>query len=219
MKITNFEQFKFECQLAFLEESLVEEGVNTLKWVNLTKPKLNQTSNYLFPSIKLQRVTRDFSIMNSLGFINLYSYFDKIPLEYCLHILFNPPKSKLTEFDVILEEFRKLNTFVECTMLDENVYVISLMMFEEYKYVFYPFINGEYTKLGAVYASLFPSGNTNGQDIHSKQYHVINHTEFLQQKKETMLGLKENALSSIELDEKIHLNREILNYNYIKNNK
>jgi hypothetical protein len=34
-----------------------------------------------------------------------------------------------------------------------------------------------------------------------------------------MLGLKENALSFIELDEKIHLNREILNYNYIKNNK
>ena len=40
----------------------------------------------------------------------------------------------------------------------------------------------------------------------------------LQKKLEVNLGLKEGILNNIELDEKIVLKKEILNYNYIKRN-
>ena len=219
MRIENFEQFKFQCKLAFLEDVLIEQENKDLKFVNLIKPKLNQTSSYLFPSIKLERVVQDFKVLEEIGFINLYSYFDKIELEHCLHILFNPAKSKLEEFEKILDKFKQLNTFVEITKLDENVYVISLIMFEEFKYIFYSFINSEYTKLGVRYAERFKIGETNGQNTYSKHYHIITHSEFLQDKLERDLLLKQGFLDNIELDKKIDLQQEILNYNYIKSIK
>lgn len=219
MRIEDFEQFKFQCKLAFLEDVLIEQETKDLKFVNLVKPKLNQTSSYLFPSIKLERVVQDFKVLEEIGFINLYSYFDKIELEYCLHILFNPPISKLEEFDKILDKFKQLTTFVEITKLDENVYVISLVMFEEYRQIFYPFINSEYTKLGIKYAERFKIGEINGQNTYSKHYHIITHSEFLQDKLERDLGLKQGFLNNIELDKKIDLQQEILNYNYIKQQK
>lgn len=216
MKITNFEEFKFQCELAFLEDSLIEKEVSEMKFINLIKPRLNQSSNYLFPSIKLQRIAKNFDPINNIGFINLYSYYKEIPVEYCLHLLFNPAKSKLEEFEKILVDFKKLTTFVECTKLDENVFVISLMMFEEYKNIFYPFINSEYSKMGVTYGNTFPYETVNDQKIYSKQYHVINHTEYFQTKKETELGLKPNYLKDVELDQLIDLKKEILNYKFIK---
>ena len=51
--ITNFEEFQFQCKLAFLEDVFLEEEITELRNVNLIKPKFNQTSLYLFPSIKL----------------------------------------------------------------------------------------------------------------------------------------------------------------------
>ena len=217
MKVKNFEELRFQCELAFLEDSLIKKEVSEMKFINLIKPRLNQSSNYLFPSIKLQRIAKNFDPINNIGFINLYSYYKEIPVEYCLHLLFNPAKSKLEEFEKILGDFKKLTTFVECTKIDENVFIISLIMFEEYKHIFYPFINGKYTGMGILYSNTFPYETVNGQKIYSKQYHVINHTEYFQTKKENELGLKPNYLKDIELDQEIDLKKEILNYNYIKN--
>jgi hypothetical protein len=216
--ITNFEEFQFQCKLAFLEDVFFEEEITELKNVNLIKPKFNQSSLYLFPSIKLEAIVNNFNILAEKGFINLYSYYEKLPIEYCLHLVFNPPISKTEEFEKLLDKFKKLNTFVELNKLDENVYIVSIIIDDLYKYIFYPFINGKYSKMGEKYAKLFPYETLNGKEIKSKQYHVITHSSDLQKKLEVNLGLKEDILNDIELDEKIVLKKEILNYNYIKRN-
>jgi hypothetical protein len=216
--ITNFEEFQFQCKLAFLEDVFLEEEITELRNVNLIKPKFNQTSLYLFPSIKLESIVNSFNILSEKGFINLYSYYEKLPIEYCLHLVFNPPLSKVEEFEFLLKKFKKLSTFVEETKLDENVYIISVIIDDIHKNVFYPFINGQYSKMGEKYANLFPFETLNGKEIKRKEYHVITHSIDLQKKLEVNLGLKEGILNNIELDEKIVLKKEILNYNYIKRN-
>lgn len=218
MKINNFEDFKFQCSLEFLEDTVVEEIVEKERsFVNLIKPKLNKTSSYLFPSIRLERILTGFGVLQEIGFINMYCYYDAIPIEYGLHLLFNPPISKLESFKELLEKFKNLTTFVDSTQLDENVFVISLVILQESKEVFYPFINSNYSKMGDKYADLFVFSSTNGEKVYKKEYHVIKHTEFLQKKLETDLNLKEDTLINTELDEKINLKEEILNYKYIKN--
>jgi hypothetical protein len=163
--ITNFEEFQFQCKLAFLEDVFLEEENTELKNVNLIKPKFNQTSLYLFPSIRLERVVSDFKTISDVGFINLYSYYEKIPIEYCLHLLFNPPLSKMNEFEEIKKQLKGFYTFVEETQLDENVFAFSIMIDNIYKNVFYPFINGQYSKMGEKYANLFPFETLNGKEI------------------------------------------------------
>ena len=218
MEIVNFEQLKLKCELLFLEDILIEEEEEIPKFVNLIKPKLNQSSKYLFPSLKLEKVTKDFKVLTDLGFINLYSYYKELPIEYCIHLVFNPAKSRLLEFEELLDKFRSLSTFVNLTKLDDNVYCISLMMYEEFRYVFYPFINGSYRKMGVKYASLFPYTQVSSDTkVYSKYFHVITHSEYLQNKMEVDLGIKEGTLDELELDSKIELEKEILNYNYIKN--
>jgi hypothetical protein len=216
--ITNFEEFQFQCKLAFLEDVFLEEENTELKNVNLIKPKFNQTSLYLFPSIRLERVVSDFKTISDVGFINLYSYYEKIPIEYCLHLLFNPPLSKMNEFEEIKKQLKGFYTFVEETQLDENVFAFSIMIDNIYKNVFYPFINGQYSKMGEKYANLFPFETLNGKEIKRKEYHVITHSEYMQGKLEHDLGLIEGSLKEIELDKYINLREEILNYNYIKKN-
>jgi hypothetical protein len=216
--ITNFEEFQFQCKLAFLEDVFLEEEITELKNVNLIKPKFNQTSLYLFPSIKLEAIVNNFNILAEKGFINLYSYYEKLPIEYCLHLVFNPPISKTEEFERLLDKFKKLSTFVEETKLDENVYIISVIIDDIHKNVFYPFINGQYSKMGEKYANLFPFETLNGKEIKRKEYHVITHSEYMQGKLEHDLGLIEGSLKEIELDKYINLREEILNYNYIKKN-
>lgn len=215
-EITNYEEFKFECELAFLED-IFFEGEKEFKNVNLPKIVLNQSSLYLFPALKLEKVTTDFVALQKLGFINMYIYFKEIPIEYCLHLLFNPAISKEYEFQLILEKFKGLSGFTEVSRLDENVYVLSIMMQKEYRNVFYPFINSKYSKMGSGYASLFPHIIEDGSKKQRKQYGAINHTQEFQIHLEKELGLKEGLLDRIELDKKLDLKKEILNYNYIKN--
>lgn len=221
MKIKNFEDFKFQCNIAFLEEVLREEDleIEENKYINLPKPALNKTSRYLFPSIRLERILSGFKVLQEIGFVNMYCYYDKIPIEYSLHLLFNPPVSKLIEFADLLDKFSKLPTFIESTKLNDNVFVISLLMLEENKKVFYPFINAEYSKMGEGYADLFAFSSVNGEKVYKQEYHIIKHTEFLQKKKEQELGLRENFLATIELDSEMNLQEEILNYKYIKNGR
>ncbi len=209
-KIKNYEEFLKLCQ-EINNQEFIEEEVD----VNMPQYENNLTTTYLLNAIGIPTSITTFKRLKEIGFINLFLHFKNIELEHCLHLLFNPSKSKIEEFEELSVQLQNAPNFVKITKIANNCFIITMKMLDKNKQVYYPFINSDYSKMGLDYANNYFKKDYNTK---LKQYLVISRDENLRIKKEKELNLKENFLLEVELEEKLNLNKEIITKELIYGN-
>lgn len=209
-KVKNYEEFLKLCQ-EINNQEFIEEEID----INLSQYKNNLTTTYLLTAIGIPTSITTFQMLKNVGFINLYLYFKNIEIEYCLHLLFNPSKSKIEEFNELTEQLKTVSNFVKLTKLANNCFVLTMSILDKNKKVFYPFINSDYSKMGLDYANNYFKRSYEDK---LPQYLVISKDESLRIKKEKELNLKEGYLLEVELEEKLDLKKEIITKELIYGN-
>lgn len=209
-KVKNYKEFLKLCQ-EINNQEFIEEEVD----VNMPQYQNNLTTTYLLNAIGIPTSITTFKRLKEIGFINLFLHFKNIELEHCLHLLFNPSKSKIEEFEELLVQLQNVPNFVKITKIANNCFIITMKMLDKNKQVYYPFINSDYSKMGLDYANNYFKKDYNTK---LKQYLVISRDENFRIKKEKELNLKENFLLEVELEEKLNLNKEIITKELIYGN-
>jgi len=205
-KVENYEEFLKLCQ-----QINNQEFVNKEIDINISQQGNNLTTNYLLCSLGIPISYTTFDKLKKVGFINLYLHFKNIEIEYCLHLLFNPAKSKITEFNQLEIQLQTIPNYVKTTQLANNCFIITMSILNKNKNVYYPFINSSYSKMGIDYANKYFYN-------YKKQYLVISKNNNFRVNKEKELNLKENFLIDVELEEKLNLNKEIITETLIYGN-
>jgi len=205
-KVKNYEEFLKLCQ-----QINNQEFVNKEIDINISQQKNNLTTNYLLSAIGIPTSITTFNKLKEIGFINLYLHFKNIEIEYCLHLLFNPAKSKIKEFNQIEIQLQNIPNYVKLTQLTNNCFVITMRILDKNRNVYYPFINSSYSEMGIDYANRY-------FDTSKKQFLVISKNNNFRINKEKELDLKENFLLNVELEERLNLNKEIITKTLIYGN-
>jgi len=118
-KVKNYEEFLKLCQ-----QINNQEFVNKEIDINISQQKNNLTTNYLLSAIGIPTSITTFNKLKEIGFINLYLHFKNIEIEYCLHLLFNPAKSKIKEFNQIEIQLQNIPNYVKLTQLTKIVLLL-----------------------------------------------------------------------------------------------
>ena len=178
-----------------------------------------KTMRYLIPIIgmkidKLMVIIKNvnFSAIDILRYVGLkgiyYSWKD-CPDKYEneVYMVFCPKRNIMySSFSLFYRYLRTIPNFVKLYHVNNNFIVVVMRLDEKWVNAKNTVSKGQYSKLGKVYANTF--FNNNGKL--TKEFHIICQTDDYRRKLEIELGLHEDFLSGMELDDIFDIEKETL---------
>ena len=154
----------------------------------------------------------NFSAIDILRYVGLKGIYyswkqcpDKLTNE--VYMLFAPKKKIVyTSFPVFYNYLRTIPNFIRLYHINNGVMVIAMRVDEKWAYSKEVLKTSKYSELGKKYASTF----FNDGKILKKEYHIICKTDNYRRKLELDLGLPEDYLLGMELDDLFNIDKETL---------
>lgn len=149
-------------------------------------------------------------ILRYIGLKGIYYSWKECPDKYEneVYMVFCPKRNIMyTSFPLFYKYLRTISNFIRLYHVNNNFIVVAMRVDEKWKDAKSIVSKGEYSKLGKVYANTF--FNNNGKL--SKEFHIICKTDEYRRKMEIELGLPENYLVGMELDDIFDIEKETLN--------
>ena len=179
-----------------------------------------KTLRYLIPVVgmrldKLMLIVQNihFSAIDILRYIGLrgiYIKWDECPdrWENEVYMVFNPKREILySHFSTFCKYLKVIPNFIKLYHVNNNLIVVSMRIDEKWKNCKEVVMTGKYSELGKTYANTFFN---NGGKL-KKEFHIICKTDEYRRKLEIELGLPEDYLVGMELDDFFDIEKETLN--------
>lgn len=179
-----------------------------------------KTMRYLIPVLgmrtdKLSIVVNNIhlsaiDILRYIGLRGIYFAWVECPdnWENEVYMLFNPKRDVIyTSFPKFYDYLRTIPNFLKLYHVNNNVIVIAMAIDKKWENAKEIVKKGQYSKLGKTYANSYFNINGNLK----KEFHIICRTDDYRRKLEIDLGLEENYLLGLELDDAFDIEKETLN--------
>ena len=148
-------------------------------------------------------------ILRYIGLKGIYYSWKQCPDKHVseVYMVFCPKRNIMyTSFPVFYKYLKTIPNFIKLYHVNNNFIVVAIRTDEKWGDIKSIVSKGEYSKLGKVYANTF--FNNNGKL--SKEFHIICKTDDYRRKLEIELGLQEDFLLGMELDDIFNIEKETL---------
>lgn len=149
-------------------------------------------------------------ILRYIGLKGIYYSWNECPdkWENEVYMVFNPKRTIMyTSFPTFYNYLKTIPNFLKLYHVSNNFIVVTIKIDKKWQHTKEIVKSGKYSELGKVYANTY--FNVNG--TLKKEFHVICKTEEYRRKLEIELGLCENYLLGMELDDVFDIEKETLN--------
>lgn len=178
-----------------------------------------KTMRYLLPVIGM-RIDKLLLIINNIhfsaidilryiGLKGIYYSWKECPdkLENEVYIVFSPKRGIMySSFPTFYNYLKTLPNFINLYHVNNNLIVVAIKIDERWKHAKEIISKGRYSELGKVYANNFFNNSGNLK----KEFHIICKTDDYRRKLELDLGLQEDYLLGMELDDMFDIEKETL---------
>lgn len=178
-----------------------------------------KTMRYLIPIIGM-RIDKLMLIINNIHFsaIDILRYIGLKGVYYSwkqcpdkheneVYIVFNPKRTIMyTSFPKFYNYLKTIPNFLKLYHVNNNLIVVAMKIDDKWSHCKEVVSKGEYSKLGKVYANTY----FNVSGTLKKEFHIICKTDEYRRKMEIELGLPEDYLLGMELDDIFDIEKETL---------